>query len=188
MSRTIMLAAVAASLTLAGCGGEAADKGGGAGMASSAAAKSGTAPPRDWNAADACAVVDKAAMSAILGQAVTETRLGNVSQSDGATAVTSECSYQLADGGSATLMLRWSPIGDNSEGSINLTRNGLEQTLKGFGGHVETIDGLGKAAFWAGMTKSLNVFIGEDKFAIITVPASEASKEQAVALARKLGA
>lgn len=38
------------------------------------------------------------------------------------------------------------------------------------------------------MTKSLNVFIGEDKFAIITVPASDASKEQAVALARKLGA
>src|SRR3546814_4287869 len=81
-------------------------------------------------------------------------------------------------------MLRWAPSGDNSDGSINLTRNGLEQTLKGFGGHVETIDGLGKAAFWAGMTKSLNVFIGEDKFAIITVPASEASKEQAVALAR----
>lgn len=28
------------------------------------------------------------------------------------------------------------------------------------------------------MTKSLNVFIGEDKFAIITVPASDASKER----------
>src|SRR3546814_8651239 len=82
MSRSIMLVAVAASLTLAGCGGEAADKGDGAGKASSVAAKSGTAPPRDWNAADACAVVDKAAMSAILGQAVTETRLGNVSRSE----------------------------------------------------------------------------------------------------------
>lgn len=185
MSRSMMLAAVAASLTLAGCDGEPADK---SDSASAAAAKSGRAPPRDWNAADACAVVDKAAMSAILGQAVTETRLDNVSQSDGATAVTSECSYQLADGGSATLMLRWSPIGDNSEGSINLTRNGLEQTLKGFGGHVETVGGLGKAAFWAAMTKSLNVFVGEDKFAIITVPASDASKEQAVALAHKLGA
>ena len=55
-------------------------------------------------------------------------------------------------------------------------------------GHVETVGGLGKAAFWAAMTKSLNVFIGEDKFAIITVPASDASKEQAVALAHKLGA
>ena len=171
MSRSIMLAAVAASLTLAGCGGEAADKGDGAGTASSAAAKSGTAPPPDWNAADACAVVDKAAMAAILGQAVPRTPLGKVNQT-----------------GSAALMLRWSPIGDNSEGSINLTRNGLEQTLKGFGGHVETVGGLGKAAFWAAMTKSLNVFVGEDKFAIITVPASDASKEQAVALAHKLGA
>src|SRR3546814_6429059 len=114
MGSSIILVAGAASLTLAGCGGEAADKGDGAGKASSVAAKSGTAPPRDWNAADACAVVDKAAMSAILGQAVTETRLGNVSQSDGATEVTAECSYQLADGGSATLMLRCEPIGDNS--------------------------------------------------------------------------
>lgn len=185
MSRSIMLAAVAASLTLAGCGGEAADKSGSGAIAET---KSSSAPPRDWNAADACVVVDKTAMAAILEQTVTETRLGNVSHSDGATAVTSECSYQLADGGSATLILRWSPIGDNSEGSINLTRNGLDQTLKGFGGRVETVDGLGKAAFWAGMTKSLNVFIGEDKFAIITVPPSEKSKEQAIALAHRLGA
>ena len=38
MSRSIMLVAVAASLTLAGCGGEAADKGNGAALAGTSAA------------------------------------------------------------------------------------------------------------------------------------------------------
>jgi hypothetical protein len=185
MKKTILL--FVASASLAGCGGDPAESKGGD-AAPAAAADAGKGPPADWNATDACAVVDKAAMAALIGQAVTETRLGNVNKSDGATAATSECTYALADGQTASLMLRWSPIGDNSEGSINLTRNGLEQTLKGFGGKVETIDGLGKAAFWASMTKSLNVFIGEDKFAIINVPASANAKDQAVALARKLGA
>lgn len=188
MCRPIVLAAFVASLTLAGCGAESAKTTAGQDAASVAAPKAGKAAPNDWNAADACAVVDKAAMAAIVGQAVTETRLGNVSQTDGTTATTSECTYQLADGGSASLMLRWSPINDNTEGAINLARNGMQQTLSAFGGKVETIEGLGKAAFWAGMAKSLNVFIGEDKFAIITVPASATSKEQAVALAHKLGA
>lgn len=145
-------------------------------------------PPPDWNATNACRVIDGAAMARILGQSVTATSLHHVSQSDGTTAATSECSYRLANGGAVSVMLRWSPIGDNSAGSINLTRTGLEQALKGFGGHVETIDSLGKAAFWAGMTKSLNLFIGEDKFAIITLPASASAKEQAVAIAHMLGA
>jgi hypothetical protein len=34
----------------------------------------------------------------------------------------------------------------------------------------------------------MNVFIGDDKFAIITLPSSPSSKEQAIALARQLGA
>lgn len=185
MSRkTIMLAAVAASLTprmwrrsggqgqwrgygfVVGCGEE----------------RDG--PPRDWNAADACAVVDQE------GGDVGDPRAGGHRNPAGQCQPKRwrdrghlECSYQLADGGSATLMLRWSPIGDNSEGSINLTRNGLEQTLKGFGGHPETIDGLGKAACWAGMTRKSLRAVGEVG-AIITVPASEALKEQAVALAQ----
>jgi len=187
MTRSIALTALATSLLLAACSRGPAEDGNGQ-DASVTAVDANKTPPKDWNAMDACGVVDKAAMAALVGQQVTETRLGNVHESDGTTSATSECTYVLADGGTATLMLRWSPIADNNEGSINAARSALEQTLKGFGGKLETVDGLGKAAFWAGMTKSLNVFIAEDKFAIITMPPSAKAKEQAVALARKLGA
>ncbi|MGA9659706.1 MAG: hypothetical protein WBQ60_11480 [Asticcacaulis sp.] len=153
-----------------------------------ATAAGGKSPPVDFMATDACAVVDKAAMAAIVGQAVSETHLGMVSESDGTSAATSECKYTLSNGDEASVMLRWSPIDDNTEESINLTRNSMEQTLKAFGGKVEVIDGLGKAAFWAGMSRSLNVFIGEDKFAIITIPGGTEAKDQATQLAHKLGA
>lgn len=179
---------VIASLFLAGCGEDMqSGETKGAGFASSNA-QTGSTPPPNWNATDACAVFDKAAMGEVLSQTVNETAIGNVSETDGTTAATSECTYHLADGGTATIMLRWSPIGDNSEGSINLTRNGMDQALKGFGGSVEDIDELGKAAFWAGMANSLNVFIGEDKFAIITMPAGPSAKDQAITIAHKLGA
>lgn len=188
MTKVLALTALATTIALAGCGGGAPAPAADATDASPSAAAPAKGPPKDWNAADACTVVDKRAMAVIVGQAVDEARLGNVNQSDGVTAATSECTYTLADGQTASVMLRWSPIGDNSEGSINLTRNGLEQTLKGFGGKVETIEGLGKAAFWADMTRSLNVFIGEDKFVIINAPPGAKAREQAVTLAHKLGA
>ena len=153
-----------------------------------AAAPAGGAPPGNWNATDACSVIGKATLAEIIGQPVTETSLTLVHESDGTTAATSQCTYRLTDGGQATLMMRWSPIADNSEGAINLARNGLEETLKAFGKSLETIDGLGKAAFWAGLAGQLNVFIGEDKFVIISIPPGPAAKDHAVALARKLGA
>lgn len=184
MMRPTMSALLAAAIALSGCGSNSTDQT----ADSDASVGAGKSPPGDWNAADACSVIDKEAMAGIVGQGVVETQLGYVSQSDGASAVTSECTYQLADNEGAKLMLRWFPIGDNSEGAINLTRNSLQQTVKAFGGEVETIDGLGKAAFWDGMGKSLNVFIGEDKFAIITMPSSVEAKDRAVMLARKLGA
>ncbi|MEO7815400.1 MAG: hypothetical protein ABIR87_08130 [Sphingomicrobium sp.] len=127
-------------------------------------------------------------MAEIVGQSVRETSLNLVHQANGDTAATSQCTYTLADGGQATLMMRWSPIADNSEGAINLARNGLEETLKAFGKSLETIDGLGKAAFWAGSAGQLNVFIGEDKFVIISIPPGPAAKDNAMTLARKLGA
>ena len=75
-------------------------------------------------------------MTTILGKPVTETTLALVHESDGVTAATSECTYTLGDDGKASLMMRWSPIDDNSEGVINMTRSGLLQTVKAFGGSV----------------------------------------------------
>ena len=177
---------IIAALLLVGCGSTA-TPGANAGNGTSDAAAGGIKPPSDWNALDACAAVNKAAMTTILGKQVTAT-LALVNESDGTTAATSECTYTLGDGGTASLMMRWSPINDNTEGSINLTRNTLQQTVKAFGGSVETIESLGKAAFWTGKTNSLNVYIGEDKFLIVNTPSGPDAKAQAVAVAKKLGA
>lgn len=154
----------------------------------SSATGDGAKAPAGWNAADACSVVDKDKMASAIGKQVSDASLALVNESDGTTAATSECSYIFADGSRGSVMLRWSPIGDNSEGTINQTRNTLQQTAGAFGATVETIDGLGKAALWTPQTGSLNVFIDDQKFAIINVPASAGAKEQATGLARKLGA
>lgn len=187
MRKMSFAALSAASLLLAGCGG-ASDTAKESGSSETASTDGASGPPAGWNAADACAVVDKAKMAAIVGKPVSEASLGLVHVSSGADATTSECSYIMEDGDRASVMLRWSPIADNSEGAINLARNGAKQTIEAFGGTIENVDGLGKSAFWIGKTDTMNVFIGEDKFVIITLPGGSASKEQATTLARQLGA
>lgn len=180
--RNQLLAALFGLACVSGCGGE-----GNNSAPSSTQSSGGKKPPAAWNAVDACSVIDGAAYGSFIGKAVASTSLALVRESDGTTAATSECTYELVEGGRSSIMLRWSPINDNSEGAINEARNGLTATAKAFNGNVETVDGLGKAAYWVALTNSLNVFIGEDKFAIINVPTSPTARDQAIAIARKLG-
>ena len=185
MKNLPFIALLAGSLALAGCGGNTDS----AKTGEQAEAKDGAAAPAGWNAADACSVVDKAKMAATAGKPVSEASLGLVHVSSGGSdATTSECSYIMEDGSRATVQLRWSPIGDNTPEAMALARKTSEQTIAAFGGTVETVEGLGKSAFWVGKIDSMNVFIDDDKFAIITLPSSPSSKEQATALARQLGA
>ena len=170
---------------LSACGG---DRGDGNTAATSASTSGGKKPPANWNAVDACKVIDGATYGGFVGKTVKSTSLALERESDGVTAATSQCSYELSDGQRVTIMLRWSPINDNTEGAINAARDGLNATVKAFNGKVESVDGLGKAAYWVEIANSLNVFIGEDKFAIISVPASPSARDQAIAIARKLGA
>jgi hypothetical protein len=182
--KTLLIPVVLSLALLTACGGEA------PGGSSSKQGQSGggKTPPADWNAVDACSVIDGSAYGGFVGKSVAATSLGLSRPSDGTSAATSECTYELSEGGRPSILLRWSPIGDNSEGAINEARNGLEATAKAFNGKVETVDGVGKAAYWVALTNSLNVFIGEDKFAIINVPTSDTARDQAIAIARKLGA
>ncbi|WP_428627263.1 hypothetical protein [Sphingopyxis sp.] len=175
---------VAGSLMVAGCGGstDSAEPG------EQAEAGSGAATPKGWNAADACAVVDKARMAATTGKPVKEATLGLVHESSGSDATTSECSYIMEDGGRASVQLRWSPINDNTPEVMAAALKTSRETVEAFGGTVDIIEGLGKSAFWVGKIDSMSVFIGDDKLAIITLPSSSTSKEQATALARELGA
>jgi len=183
MKTCLSIALVAGSLALAGCGqsGDTAKPG------EQADAKG--AAPSDWNAADACAMVDKAKMAKTAGKPVAETSLGLVHVSGGGgDATTSECSYIMEDGSRASVQLRWSPIDDNTPDTMALAMNAAKQSAEAFGATVEPVDGLGKSAFWTAKIDSLGVFIGDDKFAVITLPTSPSSKEQALALARDLGA
>ncbi len=182
MSYTALLTA---SLCLAACGGNTDT----AKPGEQTDTKVAAGAPAGWNAADACSVVSKEKMAATIGKPVSETSLGLVHVgSGGSDATTSECSYDMADGSRASVQLRWSPIDDNTPETMNLARNASKQTIEAFGGSLETIEGLGKSAFWIGKTDTMNVFIGDDKFAIITLPSGPSSKEQATMLARDLGA
>lgn len=176
---------LATTCLLSACG----DPAPGGDGASTPAATAAAASTDGWKATDACATIDKAAMAAFLGTGVESTSLGLVNQSDGTSAAGSECTYLLAEGGRAQLLLRASPINDNTPEAIAMARNGTQQTIDAFGGgKIDDLPGLGKAAFWVEKIQALNVFIGDDRFAIITLPAGPAAKEQAIAIAKKLGA
>ncbi|WP_326525793.1 hypothetical protein [Sphingomonas sp.] len=180
---------IGAALLLASCGGGTGDATGGNATATADAPATG-AMPAGWKATDACSVIDKAAMSEVLGRPVTETSLALVHEPTpgGSDAGTSECTYML-DGGRATVMTRWSPINDNTDGAINTARSTMKQTLAAFGGgEVEDIAGLGKASIWVGKVNQLQTFIGEDRMVLITVPTGADAKDKAIALARKAGA
>jgi hypothetical protein len=178
--------AIGAALLLAGCGGDGA--GNGATAASTATESGGM--PSDWKATDACSIVDKAAIESVLGTTVTESALSAVHEpTPGAgDAGMSECGYILADG-RATVLTRWSPIADNSKEAIDLARNTMNATLKGFGGGtVEDVAGVGKTSLWVEKMGQLQSFIGEDRMVLITVPSGAGAKDKAIALAKKAGA
>ncbi len=188
MKMSSIVASAAGTLLLAACGG--ADTPAGNQTASQSAAAAG-GMPSNWKATDACTVLDKAAIGAALGTEVTEATLSLVHEPDGATAGTSECTYMLKDGGRASLMTRWSPIDDNTPAAMKAARDTLATTLKAFTSKpIEDVAGLGAAAFWVPGINQLNVFIGADRFVILTIGSAPADKAKdiAIALARKAGA
>ncbi len=184
MKMSSIVASAAGTLLLAACGGADTPAGNQA-----AAAVGGM--PSNWKATDACTVLDKAVIGAALGTEVTEATLSLVHEPDGATAGTSECTYMLKDGGRASLMTRWSPIDDNTPAAMKGARDAMAKTLKAFSDkQIEDVAGLGKAAFWVPGINQLNVFIGSDKFVILTIGSApdDKARDIAIGLARKAGA
>ncbi|HWK36848.1 hypothetical protein [Sphingomonas sp.] len=185
-----IIAGLCGAALVAACGsqpGAGANDGAAATATADAPAAAG-AMPANWNATDACSIIDKATMGEVLGAPVTETALGLVHEPGTADAGTSECTYTLADG-RATVMTRWSPINDNVEGSINAARSAAKQVVAAFGkGTVEDIPDLGKASIWVDGIGQLQTFIDDARMVMITVPSRPDAKNKAVALARKAGA
>jgi hypothetical protein len=192
---TMVLAGLCGTLLLAGCnappGGGTANGTATAETSASGSTGGGTKPPANWNATDACTLLDKAVVGAALSAQVTEAQLSLVHEADGSSAATSECTYTLAGGGRASFMARWSPIADNSDGAMNAAKNATAASIKAFSDKpVEDIAGLGKKAFFVPGINQLNVFIGEDKFVIITLASADnaTAKDIAAGLAKKVGA
>lgn len=185
--RTLSMIPILA-LALSACGG------GSSGNTTSGATTAsegggGGTMPADFKATDACAVIDKATMGALLKTEVSETQLALVHEPNGNEAGTSECTYLTKDG-RASLMTRWSPISDNSAEAMKTARDTSAASVKAFGKTIEDVAGLGKTAFWVPGINQLSVFIGDAKFIIVTVPdvAGSDPKAAATAVAKKLGA
>lgn len=182
----IGLAGATAILLLAGCDGTG---GSSTGNSSTAATNDTKVATGGWDATDACALLDKAALGAALKDQVTEASLGLVHQASGAEAATSECNYLLASGGRASFMARNSPIADNTDGSIAAARKATQQSVSAFTDKkVEDVPGLGKAAFFVPGINQLNVFIDERRFVILTISGAPdaTAKETAVGLVRDI--
>ena len=179
--------AVTMATLVTGCGSK--PSGNGATTAE-ASAPSGGGMPANWKATDACSIIDKATMGSVLGTTVTEASVSLVHEpsSSAGDAATSECTY-ISESGRATVMTRWSPIGDNTAVAISAAKSTMEATLAAFGGgKVEDVPGLGKASFWVAKVDQLQTFIGEDRMVLISVPSGPGSKDKAIALAKKAGA
>lgn len=176
----VALALVAAML--AGCGSDHPRTTKGADAAA-------TGKTASWDATDACALLDKAVVGKTLNDTVTETSLAFVHEASEAEAATSECTYRLASGATATLMARNSPIADNTAEAIAMTRKSTEASVSAFTDEkVEDVTGLGIAAFFVPKIHQLNVFFDSKRFVILTLGAAPAdtAKTTAVELARQI--
>ena len=142
--------------------------------------------PASWKATDACAMLDKGVVGQVLGSAVTKAELSTVTEPTDATAGLSMCSYTLADGKTASLLTRWSPVPDNSVDAIKRTRAMSEETAPG---KVVDVPGIGHNAYWVGgPLAQLNWFMGEDRYANLTLFGFDEVKAKVLAetLARRV--
>lgn len=167
-----MMVALVPALALAACGGSQSDGRDG----KSAAQASG------WDATDACKLLDKAAVGAALGDTVTETSLAFVHQPTAVEAATSECTYRLKGGSTATLMARRSPIADNTPEVIAQTRKATETTMRAFSDKaIEDVPDLGKAAFFVPGINQMNVFLDDQRFVVLTVGTAPGDRARDIA-------
>lgn len=167
-----MMVALVPALTLAACGGSQSDSKDG----KPAAQASG------WDATDACKLLDKAAVGAALGDTVTETSLAFVHQPTAVEAATSECTYRLKGGSTATLMARRSPLADNTPEVIAQTRKATETTMRAFSDKaIEDVPNLGKGAFFVPGINQMNVFLDDERFVVLTVSSAPDDRAKSIA-------
>lgn len=167
-----------ALVALAGCG----DGGSGGGTTAAAA-------PDGWNALDACASVDKAAVAAATGSAVSGTELGPKNEAENGGAAFSMCTFSLASGAKLTVLTREAPDGEGIDAAIAEARKAGQE----FGSPAVDVAGLGRAAMWTAKPPALQLFLDDRRYATISLfganampDASDAAREAATRVARSL--
>ena len=142
-----------------------------------------TAQAAGWNAANACALVDKAAIAEAVGVGVTDARLGSTVSGEGL-ATHSTCSFALANNGTISVMTRKSPTPDFSPEAVEKSR-----TMGGAMPAAENVPGLGKAALWTKSMNNLQVFIDDSRYVTIQIVDPSKTRDPkaiATAIAAKL--
>jgi hypothetical protein len=112
------------------------------------------AQPSKSNKLDACALLSKANVEKVLGQAIESVNASRVSEGTDATAAASQCSYKIAAAQTVEFFARRSPIADNTPEAIGRVRDTLKDITQ-----KEPVDvaGLGDTAFWTA-SRQLHVF------------------------------
>jgi len=158
---SITLTVVLLAAILVGCGWPAPQSGGAA------------APSRQTGAGqvtlDACALLARADVEAVLGAPVKEPAHGMENEGDATTATISECHYDPGSESStrsATVFVRRSPADDNSTGAITSVRDTVKEMA---GTDPQAVAGIGDTAFWGGRRAGLHVFKGPNWYLIISV-------------------
>lgn len=166
-ARTLLLTGSVA-LALSACGG--------GGTASNASGAAGTAAPgaSGWKATDACAILDKGRVVAVLGSPVATATLGAVKDEGNGFPLYSQCEFTLEDG---RMLIFGTGQYTNSTTLAEQVADMRRQTALVAKEPVD-LPGLGKAAFWAKELGAVYVFIGNDRYMSATVVQPDMRKPQ----------
>ena len=115
---------------------------------------------------DACAILPKADVEKIIGQAIASADLSRLTEGTIERAAFSQCDYRTAGGQTGQLFVRRSPTDDNSAEAIEKTRR-MQKEM--FGKEPADVSGVGSAAFWTEKPKQLHVFAGENIYLYVTM-------------------
>jgi hypothetical protein len=139
---------------------------------------------------DACTLMTKADVAAIMGQPYQDGVPGLQNDGSGGTAAFSECRFaQVSDQlTEVRVFVRRSPVDDNTPAAIDQDRQSMREN---FNATVRDVSGIGDVAFWAVYPsgKQLHVFKGGNLYLFVTLsstlPDNDATIAKAKALAQK---
>jgi hypothetical protein len=165
---------------LAGCGSSSA----------SIAAHNSSGTSTAQSKLDACTLITKADVAAIMGQSFQDGEHGLENDGSGGAAAFSECRFALTSDAfnKVSVFVRRSPVDDNSTAAIEQVRQTMRED---FNATLHDVSGVGDVAFWAVFPsgRQLHVFKGGNLYLFVSMsskyPDDAMTLDKAKALALK---